>query len=198
MRGLSVGSWHVRDEQNSKRETLWQGLWRGLTSAWVVVPARVLVAAVFLFAGFSKLLLPHAEVMALVQQYEVIPAAVIPAIATYLPWIEVLSGTALLIGFFTTYAALAVAAQLVSFSLLMIVVIFSGVVIEDCGCFGNLGWKETPLHVLIRDIIMLGMVGVVLMRRRDSWALDAWIQEDADMEMAEELAEEARAKNLSE
>ena len=72
--------------------------------------------------------------------------------------------------------------------------ICSGVVIEDCGCFGNLGWKETPLHVLIRDIIMLGMVGVVLVRRRDAWALDAWIREDTEREMTGDLEEEARAE----
>ena len=194
MRGSSAGSWRVRDVQHGESMMMWQRLRRGLSSVWAVVPARVLVAAVFVFAGFSKLLLPHAEVIALIQQYEVIPSAVIPSIAAYLPWVEVLSGTALLIGFFTTQAALAVAVQLVSFSCLMIVVMLSGVVIEDCGCFGNLGWQETPLHVFIRDIIMLGMVGVVLVRRRDTWALDAWIREDTDREMAEELEKETRAE----
>lgn len=194
MRGSSAGSWRVRAARHSEALMMWQRLGRGVSSAWAVMPARVLVAAVFVFAGFSKLLLPHAEVMALIQQYEVIPSVVIPSIATYLPWIEVLSGTALLIGFFTTHAALVVAVQLASFSLLMIVVMLSGVVIEDCGCFGNLGWQETPFQVFLRDIVMLGMVGVVLVRRRDTWALDAWIREDTEREMTGDLEEETRAE----
>ena len=40
---------------------------------WVAVAARVLVGGLFVFAGISKLLLPHGEVMALVKQYQVIP-----------------------------------------------------------------------------------------------------------------------------
>lgn len=172
---------------------LWRRLRWGLSSAWVVVPARVLVAGVFVFAGFSKLLLPHAEVMALMQQYEVIPRAVIPLLATCLPWIEILSGTALLVGFYTTPTALAIAGQLVSFSILMVVVMLSGIVIADCGCFGNLGWRETPLHVLIRDLIMLGMIGAVLTRRRDVWALDAWIQGETPQDIEEEAEEETLA-----
>jgi hypothetical protein len=38
------------------------------------------------------------------------------------------------------------------------------------------------------------MVGVVLVRRRDTWALDAWIREDTEREMAEEIEEGARAE----
>ena len=75
---------------------------------WMVILARVLVGGVFVLAGFSKLLLPHAEVVALIQQYSVIPRGLTPLIAAVLPWLEVASGTALLIGFYTTPAALLV------------------------------------------------------------------------------------------
>jgi uncharacterized membrane protein YphA (DoxX/SURF4 family) len=129
---------------------------------------------VFVFAGFSKLLLPHAEIVALIQQYPVIPDFLIPLIATLLPWLELLGGTALFIGFYTTPAAMLVGAQLVGFSLLMLVVLATGVTIEDCGCFGSLGFRETPLQVLIRDLIMLALLVPVFMRRRDVLALDAW------------------------
>jgi uncharacterized membrane protein YphA (DoxX/SURF4 family) len=139
-----------------------------------VVLARVLVGGVFVFAGLSKLLLPHAEVVAMMQQYTVIPPAVIPLLATLLPWIEVLSGTALLIGFYTTPAAVLIGVQLLSFCGLMTAILLLGIDIEDCGCFGNLGWRETPLQVLVRDLVMLGLLVPVVIRQRDVFALDVW------------------------
>ncbi len=144
------------------------------TIAWIVILARLLVGGLFVFAGMSKLAMPHGEVVAQIQQYTVIPRMVTPLIAAVLPWVEVLSGTALLIGFLTTPAAWLVSAQLVSFCLLMVIVLAAGIEIDDCGCFGQLGLKETPLQVLVRDLIMLGLMWPVLTRDRDVWAVDAW------------------------
>jgi uncharacterized membrane protein YphA (DoxX/SURF4 family) len=142
--------------------------------AWVVIGSRVLVGGVFLLAGFSKLLLPQAEVAALIQQYRVIPPGFTWWIAALLPWLELASGTALVIGFYTTLAALAIAGQLVVFIGLMLVVLALGVPIEDCGCFGNLGLHETPLQVVIRDLVLIALLGPILTRQRDILSLDAW------------------------
>lgn len=142
--------------------------------SWLVVLTRFLVGGVFVFAGMSKLALPHGEVVAQIQQYTVIPRLLTPLIATVLPWVEVLSGAALCIGFLTTPAVWLVAAQLVSFCLLMSAVLVAGIELEDCGCFGALGWQETPLQVLLRDLVMLALLWPVIMRCRDVWAVDAW------------------------
>lgn len=143
-------------------------------ASWLVVLARLLVGGLFVFAGMSKLAMPHGEVVAQIQQYTVIPRLLTPLIATVLPWVEVVSGAALLIGFFTTAAAWLVSAQLVSFCLLMIVVIAAGIEIDDCGCFGQLGLKETPPQVLVRDLVMLALMWPVLTRERDVWSVDGW------------------------
>ncbi len=152
------------------------------TCSWLVVVARLLVGGVFVFAGMSKLALPHGEVVAQIQQYTVIPRLLTPLIAAVLPWVEVLSGAALLIGFLTTPAAWLVAVQLASFCLLMLIVLVAGIEIEDCGCFGDLGWKETPLQVLIRDLVMLALMWPVVTRYRDVWAVDGWGQNSEDLE----------------
>ena len=157
--------------------------WRHLcTLPWVAVLLRVLIGGVFVFAGFSKLILPHAEVVAHVQQYQMLPGWLVSITATCLPWIEVGSGTALLVGFCTTPAALLIAIQLCSFSVLMVIVLAAGIPIEDCGCFGNLGLPETPLQVLIRDLIMLALLVPVIYRQRDALGLDAWSNAPASYE----------------
>jgi uncharacterized membrane protein YphA (DoxX/SURF4 family) len=152
------------------------GLGRLGSVVWLVVLARCLVGGVFILSGCSKLLLPHAEVVVLIQQYQVLPLALVPVLAAVLPWLELISGTALLSGFFTTPAALVIALQLLGFCSLMLGVLVAGIAIEDCGCFGNLGWHETPLQVLIRDVIFLMLLGPVLWRQHDVWSVDAWGQ----------------------
>ena len=153
------------------------------TLPWVAVLSRVLVGGVFAFAGFSKLLLPHAEVVAQVQQYQVLPGWLVSLTATLLPWLEVGSGTALLMGFCTTPVALLIAVQLVSFSALMGLVLAAGIPITDCGCFGHLGLPETPLQVLLRDLVMLALLAPVIYRQRDALSLDAWSNAPASYEV---------------
>ena len=161
----------VQDSSVAVPRRRWRHLYR---HPWVAVLMRVLIGGVFLFAGFSKLLLPHGEVVALVQQYQVLPGWLVSITAMFLPWIEVGSGTALLIGFCTTPAALLIAVQLLSFSALMSVVLASGIPIADCGCFGHLGLPETPLQVLVRDVIMVLLLVPIFLRQRDALGLDAW------------------------
>ena len=168
--------------QASNVRRLLQRWWHLCTLPWVAVLLRVLLGGVFIFAGFSKLVLPHAEVVAHIQQYQVLPGWLVSITATGLPWIEVGSGTALLIGFCTTPVALLIAVQLLNFSALMGVVLAAGIPIEDCGCFGNLGLPETPLQVLIRDLIMLVLLLPILYRQRDALGLDAWSSAPASYE----------------
>jgi len=161
----------VQDSSDTAPRRPWRDLYR---HPWVAVLIRVLIGGVFVFAGFSKLLLPYAEVVALVQQYQVLPGWLVSLTALVLPWLEVGSGTALLIGLYTTPAALLIAVQLLSFSALMVMVLGAGIPIADCGCFGNLGLSETPLQVLIRDLIMLALLVPVFVRQRDALGFDAW------------------------
>ena len=164
----------MHDGKHSKPSRLQAFGQRVGAAPWVAVAARLLVGGLFVFSGISKLILPHGEVMALVKQYQVIPDFLVSPIAAGLPWLELASGTALCIGFLTTPAAWLVGIQLFSFSVLMVVVLVAQIPIDDCGCFGNLGIRETPLHVLIRDLILLGILAAVLVRRHDAWSLDAW------------------------
>ena len=123
--------------QASNDPMLQQRWWHLCTQPWVAVLLRVLLGGVFIFAGFSKLLLPHAEVVAHVQQYQVLPAWLVSITAMFLPWIEVGSGTALLVGFYTTLAALLIALQLLTFSALMVIVLAAGIPLRTAAVLGT-------------------------------------------------------------
>jgi hypothetical protein len=77
---------------------------------------------------------------------------------------------------------LLIAVQLLNFSALMGMVLIAGIPIEDCGCFGNLGLPETPLQVLMRDLIMLVLLVPIIYRQRDALGLDAWSSVPASYE----------------
>src|SRR5438874_11578312 len=135
---LFARSWTVSSVQARSFLVRLRRWGRLCTLPWVAVLLRVLVGGVFVFAGFSKLLLPYAEVVAHIQQYQVLPGWLVSITATFLPWLEVGSGTALLVGFYTTPAALLIAVQLVNFSALMAIVLAAGIPIEYWVCFWSL------------------------------------------------------------
>jgi hypothetical protein len=56
----------------------------------------------------------------------------------------------------------------------MLVVLALGVPIADCGCFGHLGWSETPLQVLLRDLVLVALLVPVVTRQQEVLSLDAW------------------------
>jgi hypothetical protein len=70
-----------------------------MSAPWAAVLVCVMMGGVFMFAGFSYLGLPHEEVVARIRPYTVMPDELSPLIATVLPWLEVRSGTARLMGF---------------------------------------------------------------------------------------------------
>lgn len=133
---------------------------------------RILVGLTFLVAGIAKLLMPPEEFIYSLRSYQIIPTGLISPIAILLPGIELLSGSCLLLGFFTRIASLAIAVQLSIFMALMALVIVSGIDLKECGCFGILGITETPGQVIIRDVILLIMVLVLWFTKNHRYALD--------------------------
>jgi uncharacterized membrane protein YphA (DoxX/SURF4 family) len=148
--------------------------------SWLYAPflallCRILVGSVFVFAGVLKLLAPPEEFAALLQEYQVIPTLLIQPLALLLPWIEFLSGSLLLLGWFTRLVALVVILQLLAFFSVLSLVLLFGIPLEDCGCFGGIGIAETPLQGLIRDVVFLGMMLMVLRCPLHYWSLDRWL-----------------------
>lgn len=119
----------------------------------VVLVLRVVLAGVFLYAGYVKLRDPWQLFAASIASYEIVPMKVGEIIARTFPWFEIALGAGLLVGRrLLPPAAVLTALVLTFFNVMLWRAFLQGKEI-DCGCFGPgeaLTWKT-----LVRDGSML-------------------------------------------
>ncbi|HEY5906697.1 MAG TPA: DUF417 family protein [Vicinamibacteria bacterium] len=127
----------------------------------VLLAFRLILAAMFLYAAYDKVLAPAAFAK-IVYQWQVGGAVFSNLVAVILPWVEILVGLLLLAGVWTKEAALVVAGLLLSFNLAATSVLARGIDVENCGCtsvkappgerspFQGVGW-----FLLTRNTVLL-------------------------------------------
>ncbi|MFA6044242.1 MAG: MauE/DoxX family redox-associated membrane protein [Phycisphaerales bacterium] len=127
---------------------------------WLVLPCRIILGGLFVFAGVIKLMNPQ-----LFQQ--AIAAFKVPGMPSHLeilltfvvPWCEIAAGAALLLGLWTRSAALLLSSMLVVFIALISSVLWRGMDVK-CGCFGKFEVPCTgpvgPCH-LVRNGVLLAL-----------------------------------------
>lgn len=119
---------------------------RLLHSDVLQVAARLIVGFVFLVASLEKIVDPAAFALS-IDNYQVLPAAAIPLLATVLPWIELLAGLALLAGVYRDGGALLAAGMMLVFIAAVTSALARGLDIS-CGCFtqdpaaATMGWSK--------------------------------------------------------
>jgi len=133
---------------------------------------RALVGAAFLLAGVAKFILPLAELEGVVRAYQAAPEILVRPVALVLPWVEMVSGALLLAGLYRRPVAWFVLAQLIFFVGVTIYAAAAGANLDDCGCFGGFGIKESPEAVLARDAVLIALIALHLRYPGDRWALD--------------------------
>lgn len=144
---------------------------------WLLHPrltlaARVVLGVVFIAAAVPKILDPPGFAKA-IWAYQLVPVAALNPMALVLPWLELLSGLALLAGAWARPAALWAGALLLTFVLALTVNLARHHPV-DCGCFGATTTKTESERladmrwVLLRDLALLLLVVQVLAAGRGS------------------------------
>ena len=123
-------------------------MWRVLQ--WI---CRIVLGALFVYAGYTKV--THHLLFAMtVDTYQLLPVWGVRLVAAVLPWLEIVLGALLLVGwklqYFGTFTALLLAAFIAAMS-----ITYARGIEANCGCFG-LGEPITP-YTLTRDSFMLAM-----------------------------------------
>lgn len=122
---------------------------------------RLLLAAVLAMAAISKLRALD-EFAGVVQNYRVLPAALVRPIAYVLPPIELMLALGLLLEPTRPYAAAAAAALLAIFALAMAINIRRGRIEIDCGCFASALRQRIGWGLIVRNVVLIGLALLAL------------------------------------
>jgi uncharacterized membrane protein YphA (DoxX/SURF4 family) len=138
----------------------------------VVFICRILLAAVFIWAGIGKILRP-AEFSDAVAAFRILPITSTNIVAIILPWVELLTGLSLLFGVMRRSGALLCVILNLIFIAAIISAMARGLDIE-CGCFtlsrahDRVGWS-----LMARDIALVVLcLPVLLISKKDRHRLN--------------------------
>jgi len=126
-------------------------------SNWLELAARWILGLTFIYASYHKILAP-ADFAKIVYGYDLFPDASVNLIAIILPFMELVLGFALVIGFYPQSAALLVNALILAFIIILSVNLIRGHEF-DCGCFSSnpIGGSSFSGSMLIRNFILLAL-----------------------------------------
>ena len=158
---------------------------------WAGLAARLVVGAVWIYAGAIKLPDPDQSVDA-VRAYELLPGGSAVTVGHLLPVLEVVVGGMLVLGVLVRGAAFVSGLLFVAFIVGIVSVWARGIEI-DCGCFGGGGYdpdatSKYPWEIA-RDAGLLALSAFLVWLPRSRWALDSLLFRPIPDE-AEALVEE--------
>lgn len=128
-----------------------------------VILFRIILAAVFLYAGTLKIMNP-AEFAAEIENYQMLPYVLVSLMAIILPWIEVICGVLLLVGAWLKPAGFLVLLMNVVFIVAISVAMLRGLDIS-CGCF-SIHSSQVGLHKIIEDLAYAGMALYIVLKAK--------------------------------
>lgn len=138
---------------------LWTLVKRAVAHPYLAFALRLYIGGLFIYASMVKI--NHAaEFAETVASYQMVPYWGVNLVAVALPWVELLSGILLVVGYRGRSAA-----AVISFLLLVFTAGIAVNLVRDapisCGCFSALGEKMS-WRTLLRDLIWVGMTVQIL------------------------------------
>lgn len=143
---------------------------RFLDNDYLTLIIRLIVGGIFIYASLDKITNP-AQFARIVYNYHLLPAALINIFALTLPWVELLCGIFLVVGYKQEGSVLILNLLILAFIMALTVNLFRGVNIE-CGCFTvSSKAKGNIIDLLLRDIGLLVLTLYLFFSRSRRFAL---------------------------
>lgn len=137
----------------------------------VTLAFRFLLAAIFGFAGLSKL--PQLDAFeSAVGRYALLPERLVRPVARALPPVELAGGLLLALGLGVAVVSGLLAAILLIFAAAVAVNLLRGRVI-DCGCFSTVAPKRISWRAVARNMVLASAAVAVAIHNSSALALDS-------------------------
>jgi uncharacterized membrane protein YphA (DoxX/SURF4 family) len=122
-------------------------------NSWTELIARWILGITFIYASYHKIISPG-DFAKIIYGYDLLPDVLINLIAIILPFVELFSGLALILGIYPVSAVLIVNGTLLTFIIALSINLVRGHAF-DCGCFsfGETGHTSSAVELLVRDIM---------------------------------------------
>jgi uncharacterized membrane protein YphA (DoxX/SURF4 family) len=137
----------------------------------VVLVARLILGAVFIYASLDKIAHP-AEFAKAIGNYHIVPFGLENLMALALPWLELIAGVCLIVGVMLDGATLMVVIMNIVFIFAISQALARGISIE-CGCFSVSpeSGDSIGIQTILRDIGYLMLAAVVWYRQEKQFEL---------------------------
>ncbi len=127
---------------------------------YLILAARFVLGAIFIYAGGSKIIHPAAFAKT-VYHYQILPDFLINSFAVALPWIEIVTGGLLIVGIWLPGAVVCANLLLILFLTALSIAVARGLDI-DCGCFATSQTELINIETIARDLGFLCISGYLL------------------------------------
>ncbi|SDB55364.1 Methylamine utilisation protein MauE [Desulfonatronum thiosulfatophilum] len=127
---------------------------RILTHEYVALALRLYIGALFIYASMYKINYP-AEFAETIASYQLAPYWSVNFLAIFMPWLELVCGVLLVVGFRAKSAVTIIGGLLVVFTVAVTINLWRGSPIP-CGCFTSV---DDPIswRTAVRDVIWVAM-----------------------------------------
>ncbi len=119
-----------------------------------VLALRVFLGAVFVVSGFSKLIEPFANFLAVIHSTRMATGLPAQLLAVGIPWAELILGAFLITGLWTRISSFSLWVLNTAFMAVITWALVSGLPMKECGCFGESFFSFSLRQALLFDALL--------------------------------------------
>lgn len=136
-----------------------------------MIVARLILGGLFLFSSFGKLRYPRIFAESLLA-FNVLPAGLVTLGALVLPWLELLAGLFMLVGYRYRGSALTLGALSLLFVFVLSSAVWKGLDIS-CGCFVGVDWMTVDWRHILANLLLAALAGLIFQKGPGVWAVES-------------------------